>query len=225
VGLARNLQSKLAGEVQMLTKLKGRILLATNNAGKVIELQQLLSELEGISLLTPKSAGINLHVDETGSTYLENARLKAEAFLTASEMVTLADDSGLEVAALGGEPGIRSARYSEKPGATDADRRQYLLRNLSGMQRPWKARFVAWVVVAVPGGEIYSWEGECRGEIIPEERGENGFGYDPIFYVPETGKTMAELGDEEKNTLSHRGNAVRAALPTLKLLFADLSEA
>lgn len=209
----------------MLTKLKGAILLATNNAGKVIELQQILSDLEGLSLLTPKEMGINLHVDETGSTYLENAWLKAEAFCAASGLVTLADDSGLEVEVLDRAPGIRSARYSSKPGATDADRRQYLLKNLAKKQRPWTARFVAWVTVAVPGENqqprsLGYWEGECRGEIIPEERGTNGFGYDPIFYIPELEKTMAELTDEEKNALSHRGNAVRAAMPTIKELLS-----
>ena len=210
----------------MLTKLKGAILLATNNAGKVFELQQLLSELDGVSLETPNSMGINLHVEETGSSYLENAWLKAEAFMIASRMVTLADDSGLEVEVLNRAPGIRSARYSNQPGANDADRRDYLLAQLSGIQRPWVARFVAWVVVAVPGENenapgraLGYWEGECQGEIIPEERGENGFGYDPIFYIPDFGKTMAELTDDEKNAISHRGNAVRAVMPTLISLF------
>ena len=203
----------------MLTKLKGTILLATNNAGKLVELQQLLADLRGWELQTPNSLGINLHVEETGDTYLENARLKAEAFRDVSGLITLADDSGLEVEALGGEPGIRSARYAGKPGATDADRRQFLLKKLSETQRPWKARFVAWVVLAVPGGDVQFWEGECRGEIIPEERGENGFGYDPIFYFPELSRTMAELSDEEKNQISHRGNAVRAALPALRKIW------
>jgi len=200
----------------MLTNLKGAILLATNNAGKRIELQQLLSQLQGLELLTPEMIGINLQIEETGSSYLENARLKAEAYRDVCGLVTLADDSGLEVEALGGEPGIRSARYAEKPGATDADRRAYLLERLAGKLRPWTARFVACVVVSVPGEYSRYWEGECRGEIIPEERGENGFGYDPIFYIPEMGMTMAEMGDLEKNKVSHRGNAVRAALPELQ---------
>ncbi len=199
----------------MVSNLNAAILLATNNPGKRVELQQLLSELDGLRLLTPESIGINLHVEETGSSYLENAKLKAEAYSALCGLVTLADDSGLEVDALGGEPGIRSARYAEKPGATDADRREFLLERLAGKQRPWTARFVAWVVLSVPGETSRFWEGECRGEIIPEERGENGFGYDPIFYIPELGKTMAELGDLEKNKISHRGNAIRAALPEL----------
>ncbi|MBN2045237.1 MAG: RdgB/HAM1 family non-canonical purine NTP pyrophosphatase [Anaerolineales bacterium] len=203
----------------MLTKLKGAILLATNNAGKLIELQQLLSELEGLNLLTPKDVGINLDVEEVGHTYMENARLKGEAYRDVCGLTTLADDSGLEVDALGGEPGIWSARYSNQPGASDADRRAFLLAKLAGKPRPWTARFVAWVVVAEPGEDVLFWEGECWGEIIPEERGENGFGYDPIFFFPDLGKTMAELSDEEKNRISHRGNAVRGALPALKDIY------
>ena len=203
----------------MLTKVTGEILLATNNAGKVLELRQLLSDLGGVRLLTPREAGISLDVEETGSTYQENVGLKAAAFVHASGIVTLADDSGLEVDALDGQPGIHSARYASQPGATDSDRRAYLLENLAGKPHPWDAHFVAWVALAVPGEEVRFWEGQCQGEIIPEERGSNGFGYDPIFYIPEMGKTMAELNDDEKNALSHRGNAVRAALPAIRELF------
>jgi XTP/dITP diphosphohydrolase len=205
----------------MRFELRSQLLLATNNAGKVHELKQLLSDLSKISILTPLDMGLTLHVEETGSTYAENAGLKAKRFQEASGMIALADDSGLEVDALHGAPGVRSARYSAKPGATDADRRSYLLDNLAGLPRPWTARFMAWVAVAVPGQELKLWQGTCEGEIIPDERGTNGFGYDPIFYIPSVDSTMAELADEKKNLVSHRGNAVRSALPWLMDAFTE----
>lgn len=205
----------------MPKKLKKELLLATNNAGKLRELRQLLSELSSVQLLTPRDIGLELEVEETGSSYAENASLKAVAFAQQSGMVVIADDSGLEVDALGGAPGIRSARYAPQPDATDADRRALLLENLGGYPRPWTARFRAWVAVAVPGEAIRQVEGICEGEIIPEERGENGFGYDPIFWIPLEGRTMAELSDKEKNAISHRGNAVRAALPILTAIFLN----
>ena len=207
----------------MLSNLKGEILLATNNAGKLLELRQLLINIPDLTLLSPAEMGINLDVEETGNTYAENASLKAAAFLQASGIVTLADDSGLEVAALNGEPGLRSKRYAGVPGASDADRRAFLLKNLAGRPRPWTARFVAWVALAIPDEKIRLWEGICPGEIIPEERGNNGFGYDPIFFIPAAGKTMAEFSDKDKNALSHRGNAVKAALPELESLLSNLT--
>ena len=197
------------------------LLLATNNVGKLKELHQLLQPLSQVRLASPHDLGLQLDVKETGSTYVENASLKAVAFAQAAGLVVIADDSGLEVDALGGAPGVRSARYAPKPGATDADRRAYLLKNLTGQPRPWTARFRAWVVVAAPGEELFRAEGVCEGEIIPQERGTNGFGYDPIFLFPSMNKTMAELSDEEKNAISHRGNAIRAALPFLADLFSD----
>ncbi|MCB2179685.1 RdgB/HAM1 family non-canonical purine NTP pyrophosphatase [bacterium] len=205
----------------MLTKLKGAILLATNNPGKLLELQQLLAPLENVQLLTPKMLGIDLDVDETGSTYQENASLKAEAFAEVSGVLTLADDSGLEVDALDGAPGIHSKRYSPQPGASDADRRALMVANLQGKARPWTARFRACVALCVPNKGVQTVDGACEGEIIPEERGSNGFGYDPIFYIPALERTMAELTDEEKNAVSHRGNAVRAAIPLLVELLKD----
>lgn len=200
----------------MLSKLKGEILLATNNAGKLLELRQLLAELPGVALHSPTDLGLDLDPEETGTSYAENAALKARAFVRASGLVTLVDDSGLEVAALDGAPGLHSKRYTGTPGATDADRRQALIANLTGQPRPWSARFVAVVALAVPGEDLRFYEGECRGEIIPAERGSNGFGYDPIFWFPDRARTMAELSDGEKNAVSHRGNAVRAALPALR---------
>jgi XTP/dITP diphosphohydrolase len=205
----------------MPKKLKKILLLATNNAGKLRELRQLLSKLSGVQLLSPQEIGLELEVRETGSTYAENASLKAAAFAKRSGLIVIADDSGLEVDALGGAPGIRSARYSPLPGATDSDRRALLLENLGGHPRPWTARFRAWVAIAVPGEAIRQVEGICEGEIIPEERGDNGFGYDPIFWIPLKGRTMAELTDDEKNAISHRGNAVREALPILEEMFEE----
>jgi XTP/dITP diphosphohydrolase len=195
--------------------LMSKLLIATNNQGKLIELHDLLKEF-GIDFINPAQLKLALVVAENGQTYAENAALKAVAFARAAGYITLADDSGLEVEALNGEPGIHSKRYSSKPGATDADRRAYLLEKLRGRPRPWKAQFRCVIALAVPDGEIKFSEGICRGEVIPNERGQNGFGYDPIFFIPELGRTMAELTREEKNTFSHRARAVRAAVPFLR---------
>lgn len=187
-----------------------KLLLATNNKGKLRELQQILADLP-IELLTPADLGLNLDVDEDGSTYAENAAKKAIAFAQASGLTCLADDSGLEVDALGGAPGLYSARYSPKPGATDADRRAFLLQNIADKPRPWTARFRATVAVAGPDGGVEWAEGICEGQVIPEERGTGGFGYDPIFLLAGMDQTMAELPEDAKNRLSHRARAVEAA--------------
>lgn len=197
-----------------------KLLIATNNQGKVLELQELLTG-SGIEFVTPAQINLQLEVEEDGSNYQENAGKKAVAFAQASGMIALADDSGLEVEALNGAPGLYSARYSPKPGAKDKDRRDFLLENLKDKPRPWKAHFHATIAVAKPNGEIEFAEGNCYGEIIPEERGTGGFGYDPIFLMPELGKTMAELEMEEKNKLSHRARAVIAAMPILKRIFSE----
>jgi XTP/dITP diphosphohydrolase len=197
-----------------------KLLIATNNQGKVLELQELLTG-SGIEFVTPAQINLQLEVEEDGSNYQENAGKKAVAFAQASGMIALADDSGLEVEALNGAPGLYSARYSPKPGAKDKDRRDFLLENLKDKPRPWKAHFHATIAVARPNGEIEFAEGNCFGEIIPEERGTGGFGYDPIFLMPELGKTMAELEMEEKNKLSHRARAVIAAMPILKRIFSE----
>ena len=196
-----------------------KLLIATNNQGKVLELQELL-EGSGIEFVTPAQINLQLEVEEDGSNYQENAGKKAIAFANASGLIALADDSGLEVEALGGAPGLYSARYSPKPGAKDKDRRDFLLENLMDKPRPWKAHFHATIAVAKPNGEVEYAEGNCYGEIMPEERGTGGFGYDPIFFMPELGKTMAELAMEEKNKLSHRARAVIAAMPILKRIFS-----
>lgn len=195
------------------------LLIATNNKGKVKELQELLRELN-VQLVTPAEINLDLDVEEDGATYIENAAKKAIAFAQASGLISLADDSGLEVDALDGAPGLYSARYHPKPGANDADRRAYMLENLQGKPRPWKAHFHATIAIAIPGGDVKIADGDCHGEIIPEERGTGGFGYDPIFFMPELGKTMSELEMDEKNRLSHRARAVMNAMPVLKEIFS-----
>ena len=164
-----------------------------------------------IQILSPAELGIHLDVIENGKNYTENAALKAKAFAKESGLLSLGDDSGLEVDALNGEPGLYSARYAPAPNADDGDRRNFLLKNLLAHPRPWKACFRATIAIAHPDGEIHFTEGICEGEIIPEERGTGGFGYDPIFYLPEKECTMAELGEDEKNRLSHRAKALAQA--------------
>jgi XTP/dITP diphosphohydrolase len=199
-------------------KQKTKLLIATNNKGKLKEIRAILGDLD-FELLSPADLDLNLDVAEDGQTYAENAAKKALAFSQASGLTSLADDSGLEVDALDGAPGLHSARYSTLPNATDADRRATLLLNLSKKPRPWRARFRATVAIASPGRSVEIVEGICPGEIIPEERGTSGFGYDPIFLLEGLNKTMAELEMEEKNRLSHRGQAVRNAIPVLSKLF------
>ena len=196
-----------------------KLLIATNNQGKLKEFQAILKCLE-VELIRPADIGLELDVEEDGQTYAKNATKKALAFSQASGLVALADDSGLEVDALDGAPGLHSKRFGHPReaggGLTDADRRAYLREQLSGKPRPWVAKFRATVAVASPERGVKLAEGICPGEIIPEERGTGGFGYDPIFLLKDLGKTMAELEMEEKNRLSHRGLAVQAALPILK---------
>ena len=199
-----------------------KLLLASTNRGKLKEIKALLRDFP-ITLVTPDMIGIDLEVEENGSSYSENAALKAVAYARASGLVTLADDSGLEVEALGGLPGLRSARFSTVPGATDADRRKYLLQQLQGHPQPWKARFRCVVALSDPEGNVKFAQGECPGIIISDERGRNGFGYDPIFLLPELGLTMAELDMRKKNRLSHRARAIIAARPLLPLLFSGFA--
>ena len=192
-----------------------KLLIATNNKGKVKELQDLLKDT-GIVIVTPADINLNLEVEEDGTTYAENATRKAIAFAHASGLVSLADDSGLEVDALNGEPGLYSKRYSPKPNASDTDRRAYMVEKLKDKPHPWTAHFHATIAIATPDKDVHVVEGNCYGEIIPEGCGTGGFGYDPIFLLPELGRTMAELEMEEKNRLSHRARAVMNAIPILK---------
>ena len=192
-----------------------KLLLATNNRGKVREIQALLGGT-GVEFILPEEIGLELLISEEGQTYAENAARKALAFARASGRISMGDDSGLEVDALDGKPGLHSHRFAPWPDATDADRRAYLIQRLQGKPRPWKARFRATVAIASPAGEVRYALGACEGEIIPEERGTNGFGYDPIFLIPALGKTMAELSMDEKNRLSHRARAIQNARQILK---------
>lgn len=196
-----------------------KLLIATNNPGKQREIQNLLRGLK-INLIFPEDAGIKLKVDESADTYSGNALLKARAFSQVAKMLSLADDSGLEVEALGGLPGLQSARLSPKEGASDADRRMLLLELLADYPHPWTARFRCIVALVTPDGVERVYEGICPGVIIPKERGRNGFGYDPIFLLPEYGRTMAELTMKEKNKISHRARAITSAQPEIMELLA-----
>lgn len=198
-----------------------RILIATNNPGKQEEIRSILSDLEA-ELVTPSELELNLEIEEDGFTYRENAAKKATAFAQASGILSLADDTGLEVEALDGAPGLYSARFSPKPNATDADRRSYLLTCLEHHPLPWKARFRCIVAIATPKGALQFTEGICPGEIISDERGLNGFGYDPIFLLPNIRQTMAELSPITKNQISHRALAVQAARPIIHQLLTSI---
>ncbi len=193
-----------------------KLILASQNRGKQAEMRALLAEIP-LELLGPGDFDKQIEIEETGGNYAENAMLKVRAFAETFGYWTLGDDTGLEVDALGGAPGLHSARLVG-PGGSDADRRQHLLGLLADHKRPWKARFVCVVALASPGGEVVVREGMCRGEIIPEERGQWGFGYDSIFLVEGTAMTMAELPMAQKNQLSHRARAVQAMLPELERL-------
>jgi XTP/dITP diphosphohydrolase len=200
--------------------LRYKLLLATNNEAKVREYRDLLRSLP-FKLVTSAEIGMTTIVDEVGESLEENARLKAMASASKSQLLALADDSGLEVDALGGEPGRLSARYAGEK-ASDRDRISYLLAKLEGVPRQRRsARFRCIIAVATPEGRVELCSGECRGYITLEPRGEQGFGYDPIFYLPELGKTMAELPLEIKNRVSHRGQAARKVPQALKRLGYD----
>jgi len=192
-----------------------KLLLATNNQGKARELKMLLRELP-LELVLPRELGITADVDEVGESLEDNASLKATALAARSQLLALADDSGLEVDVLGGEPGRLSARYAGE-GASDRDRFEYLLSRLKGV--PWEkrtARFRCVIAMATPDGKVELCSGECPGFITFEPKGEQGFGYDPVFYLPQLDKTMAELPLEIKNQVSHRGKAAREAIELLR---------
>jgi XTP/dITP diphosphohydrolase len=195
-----------------------KLLVASANPGKIQEIKAILHTLD-LAIISAKEAGVILDVAETGQTYADNAWLKAKAYQAASGLIVLADDSGLEVDALDGAPGIYSARYAAIPNASDADRRHHLLDQLKGKTQPWPAHFHCTAILAGPSGKLAEAEGRCDGLIIPEERGEGGFGYDPIFYIPEEKGTMAELSEKRKNQISHRARALQALIPALRTIF------
>ena len=186
------------------------LLLATSNPGKIREYRVLLQDI-GYSITTPEAEGIAETVTESGDTYEQNARLKAISFAKLSHLTTLADDSGLEVDALGGQPGVHSARFAGE-GATDEERVGLLLARLNGVPREERtARFRCVIAIAHPGGRVDICHGECHGIIALEPKGKHGFGYDPVFYLPDLGRTMAELSADLKNQISHRALASQQA--------------
>ncbi len=188
--------------------------MATNNPGKLREYSSLLRGC-GYDLVTPADKGIDIKLEETGNTFAENAVLKAKTLASASSLMTLADDSGLEVDALNGAPGVRSARYAGGH-ASDADRMALLLKNLDGVPVDRRtARFRCVIAIVDTVGNFRLAEGTIEGFIAVAPKGDKGFGYDPVFLLPGLGKTMAELQPEEKNRLSHRALAARAACDLL----------
>ncbi|MEE2657517.1 MAG: RdgB/HAM1 family non-canonical purine NTP pyrophosphatase [Candidatus Latescibacterota bacterium] len=197
------------------------LLVATGNVGKLRELRAMLT---GLRVVGPDEAGIEVPpVEETGDTFAANARLKARAFSQASGLITLADDSGLEVDALDGRPGVLSARYGG-PGLSDRDRCELLLTELTDVETERRtARFRCCLLAVAPVGQQCQVEGSCEGRIYHELRGEQGFGYDPVFYLPNLERTMAELTAEEKNRISHRGEALRALREPLLRTFSELA--
>jgi XTP/dITP diphosphohydrolase len=194
-----------------------KICLATENKGKVAEIQALLDGLP-VTICTSKDLGMVMDVAETGKTYQDNAYIKAAAYAARTGLPSLGDDSGLEVAALDGAPGLYSNRFAPGKDPTDRDRRTYLLSLLADKPRPWTAFFTCTICLCYPNGRHWIFKGRCDGEIVPVERGTNGFGYDPIFLMAGMTKTMAELSDEEKNRISHRARALQNTLPVLERL-------
>lgn len=194
------------------------LFIATHNPGKKREYRELLAPL-GAEIRFPDDLGLHLDIHEDGTTYRQNAGKKARRYASASGLLTVADDSGLEVDALGGAPGVRSARYA---AGSDADRVAALLEDLRGV--PWEertARFRCVLVIVNRSDEIYDAEGVCEGIIAEEPRGQRGFGYDPVFYLPQYESTVAELPRKVKNRVSHRARAVQAALPLLGRLLEE----
>ena len=194
-----------------------RIIFATGNAGKIREIKEIMADLE-IEVLSMKDVGITVEIAEDGATYEENALIKAKAVAAAAgaEDIVMADDSGLEIDYLNKEPGVYSARYLGEDTSYRIKNRN-LIDRLSGVEDEKRtARFVCAIAAVLPGGKELVTRGVIEGRIGYEEKGNGGFGYDPIFYVPEFAKTTAELTEEEKNAVSHRGRALRAMKEELK---------
>ena len=193
-----------------------KVVLASKNKHKLVEISK-ITEKFGIELILQSDLGIDIDVEETGTTFEENSFIKAEAVMKASGLPALADDSGIAVDALNGEPGVYSARYGFDDTLDDWGRLELLLKNTENVpdgQR--QAQFVCVITLVTPENRVIQARGEIHGELTREARGENGFGYDPIFYYPPFGKTTAEMSPEEKNQVSHRGNALRVFYDKLK---------
>ena len=182
-----------------------KLVLASKNQKKLRELREILSA-QGVEVVSEADVGVDVDVEETGTTFEENALLKARAVCEASGLPAVADDSGVCVDALGGAPGVYSARYGG-PGLDDVGRYQLLLENMRGMLDR-RCKFVSAICCCFPDGEVITARGECPGTLAYAPKGEDGFGYDPIFFLPERKKTFAELTAEEKNAISHRGRAL-----------------
>ena len=182
-----------------------RYILATNNKGKLKEMKAILADF-GSEVVSQSEAELELEAEETGTTFEENALIKARAACEALSEPAIADDSGLVVEALDGAPGVYSARYGGC--TTDEERVSLLLKNLDG-EKKRNAKFVSCIACVFPNGDVITARGECEGEITAQPRGVGGFGYDPVFEIPGTGNTMAELSPEEKNAVSHRGKALK----------------
>ncbi len=204
----------------MPNKTHVKILVATNNAGKLREIRALLTEVDVVS---PTDLNLHLEVEETGATFAANAALKAHAFADHSGLIALADDSGLQVDALNGAPGVLSARYGG-PDLNDEGRWRLLLSELQSFADPAQrtARFSCSVVAAAPDGRTCHAEGTCAGRIAHQPAGDDGFGYDPVFFLPERNCTMAQLKAGEKNKISHRAHALATIKPLLFATFPEL---
>lgn len=184
-----------------------KLVLASKNQHKLVELRTILGQL-GLEVVLESDVGVDVDVEETGTTFEENSLLKARAVMEASGMAAIADDSGLEVDALDGAPGVYSARFGGMD--TDEARTALLLEKLQGVPDEKRtARFVSVVTCVLPNGKVVSARGTCEGVITHAPAGTNGFGYDPVFYVPSLGKTFSQASSEEKNAISHRGNALQ----------------
>ncbi len=200
--------------------MSSKIVMATRNKGKVTELKKLMEDLP-VDILTLADFPHLPEVEEDGHTFLDNSVKKARLTAEATGLIAIADDSGLEVEYLNGQPGVYSARFAGEP-TDDARNNEKLLTCLKGVPaEKRKARFVSVIAIAVPGGETYTATGTCEGVILTEPRGQGGFGYDPLFYVPDFAKTFAELTTEEKNSISHRGKALRKATVILRRLLEN----
>ena len=192
-----------------------KVIAATKNKGKIKEMQEILSPLD-IKIVSQQEMGIEVDAEETGDTFERNALIKARAVAMLCDYPILADDSGICVDALGGAPGVRSARYAGD-NATDSDRINKMLTEIGDSENR-KAKFVTAVAFIFPDGTEVTASGEVKGHITHEPHGENGFGYDPIFFSEELGKTFAESSDEEKNSVSHRGRALKNLYEKLKAM-------
>ena len=199
-----------------------KVVLASHNPHKLVEIDAILSKL-GIELVLQSEVGVDIDVEETGTTFEENSFLKAEAVMKATGLPALADDSGIAVDALNGEPGVYSARYGFDESLDDAGRMYLLLKNTEHVpDGSRQAQFVCVITLVMPDGSSVQARGEIHGELTREPRGENGFGYDPIFYYPPAGMTTAEMAPEDKNQVSHRGVALNVMYEKLKELgYAD----